>query len=375
MNLHPDPIMRRLHACVTALVPVYMEGGPGTGKTSRTEAYARITGRHYKRWLLSRCEPIDLKPRVYHEGRVIVCDPPEIEDLVIEARKVKGGIAFYDELNRATRETENAALDRIDAPPEYVAVVAAGNPVKRGQSARALGSAAANRFCHLQVPANPQAWAQAQLVGWAADEADFPTPDADEQSRALTKVKALASAFIKRMPDMLDNEPDDPTLAGKAWPSPRSWEAAEKVYAVAASLGYSVDDRLALLSGCVGEGAAISFMAYCTDADLVDAEAWLADPKSITLEADRVDRSIAALTAVVAAVQSDFTEKRWAAAWEIMGHVTDTGGFDAAVVGGDMLVTHYRDVAKRDKNAVTKLTRPHVLMAKYTPRMATLLAQ
>ena len=369
--MSPNPILRRVHACVLAGVPAFLWGKPGTGKTQRVLALGRATERHVQRWLLSRCEPIDIKPRVYHEGKVIVCDPPEIDQLVECARAAKGGIMFMDELNLATRETESAALDKIDAPLDGIAVIAAGNPICRGQAARSLGAPAANRFCHLDVEADAAAWARAQISGWPESPSDFPKPEDDALEAATNKTRMLASSFIQRMPDLLEKCPDDSVQAGRGWPSTRTWEFAVKVRAVAVALGYDVEDQRALLAGCVGEAAAVAFLAFCADADLVDPEAWLKDPTGIL--PDRIDRTVAALTAVAYAVQTKLDEPRWIAAWQILGHVETSNQLDAAMVGGDLVVAMYRDLAKRDPTKVKTLTPPAKLMAKYAPKMATLL--
>jgi hypothetical protein len=382
--MSPDPTLRRVHACALANVPAYMHGAPGTGKTSRMRLYTRVLTLHLERWLLSRCEPIDLKPRIISEGRVVVCDPPEIERLMQTAKAAMAakdgrpfwGVMFMDELNLATRETENAALDRMDAPPEGIVVIAAGNPPTRGQAARSLGAAAANRFCHLFVTADADAFARAQVQGWPDDPGSFPIPDPATLATATGKYRMLVSSFIKRRPELLEVQPDNPVDAGKGWPSTRTWEYAVKVYAVAVSLGYDTEDRKALLAGLLGDGAAVEFLAYCEDADLVDPEAWLADPTSVTPDPNRVDRTVAALTSVVHSVQTKLTEARWTAAWQILAHIitTDANGMAGAMVGGDLLVAMFRDLAKRTPEAIKALTPPHKLMGKYTPRMAALLA-
>ncbi len=372
MNLSPDPVMRRLHACVESGVPTVLWGPPGGGKTARVESYARIRSLHCNRWLLSRCEPIDLKPRVYHEGRVIVLDPPEIEELVKVAAKklgVTAAIAFYDELNRATRETEGAALDRIDNSPPGVAVVAACNPPSRGQAARSLEAAAANRFCHLKVTSDAPGWARAQVGGWPDSAADFPAPDQTVLEDRGGKARMLVATFIARQPTHLERCPDNPVQAGEAWPSPRSWEHARKLYAMGRSLGLETEDMLALVCGCVGEGAGVEFMAFCEFADLVDPEEWLAKPTAFL--PDRVDKIVAALAAVAHAVKSNMDDKRWRAAWKIIEHVVAEGKMDAGMVAGDLLVNMYR-AKDLDPAVKAKLGQPHKLMPQ---RMAQLLVQ
>ena len=366
-----DPVLRRLHACVLARVPAFLVGIPGTGKTARVASYGRATTTHVERWLLSRCEPIDIKPRTYHEGRVIMCEPPEMDRLmrVAQERLSKLGpagvyaIAYYDELNLATRETEGATLDKIDAPPDGVAVIAAGNPPTRGQAARSLGAAAANRFCHLDVVPDPKAWANAQISGWSELAEDFPLPDPTKLVNAQSKARMLVSAFIRRRPELLEVCPDNIVEAGKAWPSTRSWEMAAKLYAVCLALDLETGDRMALVAGCVGNGAMIEFEKYCLDASLIDPEAWLSAPKGFTPE--RIDQAVAAASAVTHAVKTQMDDTRWRAAWKIVQHLCDSETpdksslIDAAMVLSDMLINVYdnlpADVRKQTTNMAAGL--------------------
>lgn len=344
-----SPMVRRLHACILAGVPALFWGPPGGGKTETVKAYARATGRHLERWLLSRCESIDLKPRIVVAGEIIVCDPPEIKRAG-EAR----GIIFFDELNRSMPEVIGAALDRIDSPPEGVAVVAACNPPTRGQAARSLESAAANRFCHLDMITDAEAYASALVSGWPSDASTLGALDADDVARELTIVRSLASSFIRRRSDVLSKEPADPVQAGRAWPSPRAWDHALRVYAVARVLSYDAEDTLALVGGCVGAGLAVEFLAYVADSE-VDPEELLRAPKSWIPPAGRVDKTIAALSMVVGAVSKDLTDDRWKAAWMLVSVATDAGQADAGMVAANMLL------ALPPKSAV-KLAPTHTLM-------------
>jgi hypothetical protein len=367
--MHPDPVIRRVHACVIARVPAFLWGKPGTGKTARVAAYGRMADRYVQRWLLSRCEPIDLKPRVYHEGRVIVTEPPELDVLVEEARKVTGGVAFYDELNLATRETESAALDRIDAPPANIAVIAAGNPPTRGQAARSLGAPAANRFCHLEVDVDPEAWVAAQMTGWPEDKASLPALKKGGAEDHVRRARMLASAFIRRRPELLEDQPEDTVSAGKGWPSTRTWEYATNLYGTAAALGLEANDRYALLHGCIGS-ATKEFAAYCADADLIDPEEWLKNPTT-DISAMRIDQTIAGLTALAHVVERNWTEKRWVAAWKVIAHVTEHQ-IDAALVAGEQFIMIWRAHSPKQQEGFTP---PHKLMGKLAPRMAAIMAK
>jgi hypothetical protein len=381
--MHSDPIVRRIHACVLAGVPAYIVSEPGTGKTARVRMYSKITSRHMERWLLSRCEPIDLKPRGQDGKTVFVCEPPEKERL--RASVIAGilGLLFLDEINLSTRETEGAALDIVDDPPHGVAIVAAGNPPTRGQAARSLGAAAANRFCHLPVGVDPIAWSKAQVGGWDEGAGSCEAPDSAALARADMRARALFGSYIRKFGSgrkegdkvvpVLERVPDNPVEAGGPWPSSRSWENARKLYAFATALGYDSEDVRALVSGCVGEGEVIPLLTYIEEADLGDPEDVLAKPKEWKPDPNRVDRNIVLLTAVAGAVEANMTVDRWDAANRIVGRCSDEGQADTAMVYGDMLIAVYKRLGSKDKPLQAKLTSPHVLMFKYAKRLAEIL--
>lgn len=372
--MHSDPIVRRLFACVVSRVPVVMWGPPGTGKTARVFSLQSNLGIHLERWLLSRCEPIDLKPRIYHGDKIVVARPPELErlaDAPLSDLLQLRGILFLDEFNRSARETEGAALDIVDNPPSGVAVIAACNPPSRGQATRSLESAAANRFCHLDVEADHNAWATAQVAGWGGDEKGaFDLPSGETLRKAETRARTLVSAFIRRKKDLLEAPPDNPVAAGKAWPSTRTWEAARRLHATAMALGLGPEDLQALIAGCVGDGAAIEYMTFIQDADLPDPEELLADPKSYTPPKGRVDKTVTALTGVAGALESKLDDARWKASWVLVQRCLDADQADAAIVGGDMFLACYNRKTKRSPEETKGLTPPHKLMPN---RMAQLL--
>lgn len=373
--MHSDPIIRRLFACVLARVPACMWGPPGTGKTARAVALQHSLDVHMERWLLSRCEPIDLKPRIYHDGKIVVARPPEIERLANSPAREHlaqlRGILFLDEANRSARETEGAALDIVDNPPEGVAVLAACNPPSKGQAARSLEAAAANRFCHLAVDVDAEvakAWATAQVAGWNGLKEELKVPSPDATAKAEARARTYVSAFIRRKPDLLEAPPDNAVAAGKAWPSTRTWEMARKLHAVCMALGYDAEDTRALIAGCVGEGVAIEFMTFIADADLPDPEELLKDPGKYSPPKGRVDKTVTALTGVAGALESKLDDTRWRASWVLVQRCLDADQADAAIVGADMFLASYN--RRKRSGDVSGLTLPQKLMPN---RMAQLL--
>lgn len=107
--------------------------------------------------------------------------------------------------------------------------------------------------------------------------------------------------------------------------------------AAAADAAMASEDVLFdLVAGCVGEGAAIEFLAHVADSDLVDPELALERPWEVEIP-DRPDRCHAFLEGVVEAVGARPTEDRWRSAWVLVTRSATTRGLDVAFVAGRQL--------------------------------------
>jgi hypothetical protein len=105
---------------------------------------------------------------------------------------------------------------------------------------------------------------------------------------------------------------------------------AARLMAAAGASGASDEARSALVTGAVGDGAGVEFLAWLVEMDLPDPEQVLADPASFLLP-ERGDRAYAALAAIAAAVAADPTPERWAAGWQVLGLAADAAPDVAAV--------------------------------------------
>ena len=124
--------------------------------------------------------------------------------------------------------------------------------------------------------------------------------------------------FLHEMPECRRKYPAD--LAQREcppWPSNRSWTNAIQLLAAGESVGANDATIDKMVIGCVGIEAASQFRAYRTKLGLPDAEAILADPKSLVLPA-RGDLVKATLASVWAAVHRNCTPERWEAAREVL---------------------------------------------------------
>jgi len=166
------------------------------------------------------------------------------------------GIIAFDELSDANRNLQSCIyrviLDRqigeYKLPPGWWPM-AAGNRREDRAAAQSISTALANRFAHVHVRADVECWAQ-----WALQH----------------NINPMVVGFLKYRPNLLHglNSSGD-TLA---FPSPRSWAQASKVFDTQEGL------RLKLIAGLVGEGAAMEVEAFLKAVDLPEFEEIIASP-------------------------------------------------------------------------------------------------
>jgi hypothetical protein len=297
--------------------PVILWGAPGTGKTSVITALAEAWNLECEVVVASIHDPTDFSglPVVGDDG--VSLAPPAW------ARRLAGhgsGLLFLDELTTAPPAVQ-AALLRVVlertvgdlALPPGVRVVAAANPPDQAADGWDLAAPLANRFCHLDWGAEAGAFARGLVEGWPAPDLPVVPPGWEAE---LPGARGVLAAFISARPGLLLAVPGH-AGTGRAWPSPRSWELAVRLWAAGSAAGVGPEAHAALVAGCVGDGPALEWLAFLGDLDLPDPESLLADPSSFVLP-DRGDLALAVLSAVSAAVAAHATVERWEAAWRII---------------------------------------------------------
>ncbi|MGA2012029.1 MAG: MoxR family ATPase [Solirubrobacteraceae bacterium] len=311
-----------LGAAVAARVPVLLWGAPGTGKTSVIRAMAQVAGLPCETVIASIREPSDFAglPIVDHGGngaggpRVTFAPPAWATALAAEGR----GLVFFDEISTAPPAVQ-AALLRVVLErtvgdltlPDAVTVVAAANPPEQAADGWELSPPLANRFCHLDWPVDARAVAAGFSGGW-------PNPTLPELAPGWTArlpvMRSWIAGFLTVRPMLALAVPEDPSGAGRAWPSPRTWDMAARLQTAAEAGGIDELATSLLIRGCVGPGPGIEYLTWLAEADLPDPEAVLADPDHFVLP-ERGDRAYAALSSVAAAVATDPTPDRWERGW------------------------------------------------------------
>ncbi len=330
--------MERLAIAAQTGVPLLLWGEPGTGKTATVRAVAESLGWPCEIVIAAIREPSDFAglPVIATNGHVRFAPPAWTERLAQAGR----GILFLDEISCSPPSVQAAllrvVLDRVvgDLPlPEGVAVIAAANPPEQAAGGWDLAAALSNRFCHLDWRPPVEDWIAGMTGGWPTPA--IPLLPAGWEA-GIPKARALVAAFIRARPSLLHRVPSSEEQAGRAWPSRRTWDMAARLLAACEAAKARKDTVAALVTGCVGDGAGLEFLAWREELDLPDPEELLSSPEAFSLP-NRGDRAFAVLSAVVAAATANLTPARWAAAWKILASAAVQGAADIAAAAAQSL--------------------------------------
>ncbi|MFC9975124.1 AAA family ATPase [Spirillospora sp. NPDC127200] len=327
--------LEALALAVTANLPVLLWGEPGIGKSAGMERLAAGLRAPLETVIASVHEPSDFA------GLPVIGDDPAATgvpmappDWAVRLAAAGRGLVFFDELSSAPPAVQ-AALLRVVlerrvgslALPEPVRVVAAANPPSSAADGWHLSPPLANRFVHLRWTHDPRTVARGMAGTWP--EPGFPVVDPGRVGTAVARARGAVSGFLTARPGLVHHLPGDAEARGGAWPSPRSWEMALRLLAAGYATGAAQEAVAAAVVGAVGDGAGLELLAYLEELDLPDPDRVLADPGRFALP-DRGDRQLAFLTAVVSAVQSRPSRRRWEAGWEVLAKAVDAGVPDVA---------------------------------------------
>tara|TARA_R110000851_G_scaffold149970_2_gene290704 strand:+ start:2977 stop:4062 length:1086 start_codon:yes stop_codon:yes gene_type:complete len=224
--------------------PIFMWGPPGIGKSDIIGQVANELGNsHLIDIRLSLWDPTDIKGMPYYSesDNTMKWAPPAELPTEEFAAQFDYVVVFLDEMNSAAPAVQAAAYQLVlnrrvgqYKLPDNVLLVAAGNrDADKGVTYR-MPAPLANRFVHIELRVDFDDWFQ-----WAVN---------NDQHRDVVGYLTFAKK------DLYDFDPRSPS---RAFATPRSWSFVSELLE-------DDDDETTtdLISGSVGEGLAVKFMAH-----------------------------------------------------------------------------------------------------------------
>ena len=244
-TVSPNSAKASIKHAITKQRPIFLWGPPGIGKS---DIVAQITdslpNSHLIDVRLSLWEPTDVKGIPYFDsntGTMQWAPPSELpsEEFAAQYDNI---VLFLDEMNSAAPAVQAAAYQLIlnrkvgtYKLPDNVLIVAAGNrEADKGVTYR-MPAPLANRFVHLEMRVDFDDW-----FAWAVDN-------------NIHKDVVGYLTFAKK--DLYDFDPKSPS---RSFATPRSWSFVSELI----EDGLDENTTTDLVSGAVGEGLAVKFMAH-----------------------------------------------------------------------------------------------------------------
>ena len=244
-TVSPNSAKASIKHAIAKKRPLFLWGPPGIGKS---DIVAQITNSlsnsHLIDIRLSLWEPTDIKGIPYFDsnsGTMVWGAPAELPDEAMAAQ-YDNIVLFLDEMNSAAPAVQAAAYQLIlnrrvgqYRLPDNVHIIAAGNrEADKGVTYR-MPAPLANRFVHLELAVSFDDW-----FSWATE------------NRIHKDVVGFLQ-FSKK--DLYDFDPRSPS---RSFATPRSWSFVSELL----DDGLDENTTTDLVSGAVGEGLAVKFMAH-----------------------------------------------------------------------------------------------------------------
>ncbi len=337
---------------VQAQLPPCLVGEPGGGKTAYIYELGRQLGAEVVAFYGSCRTPEDIGgyPLSNVAEKTISLIPAgewqkRLLELAIKQTAANvAGILFLDELSCLNGAMQAAVMALIHEGragdvlfPRSIVRVAAMNPADQAAGGFDLAAPLANRMIHIPWASDTESVIQGFMDDWPSVSIPKLPKGWEEGKRGAA---ALVASFFKRRPELCHAFPQEESKRAEPWPSPRSWYEFVVPSIAACESVKADDDVLALLiSGSIGNAAALEFLAWRRNLDLIDPEELLKDPKKFEVY-DRMDKTFATLNAVVAATISNLTPQRWENAWKILFSCAKQGHVDLAAAACRALAKH-----------------------------------
>ena len=241
----PNNAKKSIRHAMTKKRPIFIWGPPGIGKSDIVGQITNDLGNsHLIDIRLSLWEPTDIKGIPYFDsnaGTMVWAPPAELPSEEFAAQ-FDWVVLFLDEMNSAAPSVQAAAYQLIlnrrigqYKLPDNVLIIAAGNrEADKGVTYR-MPAPLANRFIHLELVVGWDDWFQ-----WSVN---------NNQHQDVVGYLTFAKK------DLYDFDPKSPS---RSFATPRSWSFVSEL------LDDDIDETTLtdLVSGAVGEGLAVKFMAH-----------------------------------------------------------------------------------------------------------------
>ena len=240
----PEQARSRILRCFKNKRPLFLWGPPGIGKSEIVADITTELGGYMIDLRLSQIEPTDIRGIPFYNKDKGIMDwapPIDLPDAELAAQ-YPIVVLLLDEMNSAAPAVQAAAYQLVlnrrigkYVLPDNVVMVAAGNRDSDKGVTYRMPAPLANRFVHLEMSVSFEDWFQ-----WAVEN-------------KIHKDVVGYLQFAKQ--DLYDFDPKSPS---RSFATPRSWSFVSELLEDDLDSNTITD----LVSGSVGEGLAVKFMAH-----------------------------------------------------------------------------------------------------------------